>query len=304
MNDLHFRNELLLCLQELLEEDETADIRTVTKNNGVRMGGLTILKEGRNASPTFFLPDLKREYEKGRTLTDISRDVLRFSRERSYRIDLVPARLRDYTLYKDRVFYKLCNYAKNEELLRTCPHRIFLDLALVCMYPFRVAEDLTGSILVQEDDLERWEIDRDRLFQDALRNTRENYPPVILPLCQALNDLLEKAAPGLQPPERYYLEDPTGATVLVLTNEQGIYGASAILYDGLLAAEAERAGYDLFVIPSSLHEVLLYPDNGFIGADDITDMIGEINRKELDEKDVLSDHVYRFRRETGLLEMA
>jgi len=33
-------------------------------------------------------------------------------------------------------------------------------------------------------------------------------------------------------------------------------------------------------------------------------MIGEINRKELDEKDVLSDHVYRFRRETGLLEMA
>ena len=52
----------------------------------------------------------------------------------------------------------------------------------------------------------------------------------------------------------------------VLTNIQGINGAVCLLYPQVLKNFAEEAGRDIIILPSSIHEVLLLPDNGDISC--------------------------------------
>jgi hypothetical protein len=56
----------------------------------------------------------------------------------------------------------------------------------------------------------------------------------------------------------------------------------------------EHEDKNIYIIPSSVHEVILVPDNGNIDEDMINEMIREVNIQEVDEGDVLSNHVYLY----------
>ena len=50
-----------------------------------------------------------------------------------------------------------------------------------------------------------------------------------------------------------------------LTNTEKLYGASAILYPNILSYFAKRLKADLYLLPSSIHEVLLLEKEFFMG---------------------------------------
>lgn len=58
----------------------------------------------------------------------------------------------------------------------------------------------------------------------------------------------------------------------VLTNTRGFYGAAAILYEGLLEQCVRKFPGDVFVIPSSVHELLLVSAEDVWSAQDMTEM--------------------------------
>ena len=82
----------------------------------------------------------------------------------------------------------------------------------------------------------------------------------------------------------------------VLTNKMRFHGATCITYPGVLKEFAEAHECDLYIIPSSVHEVILMPSTIW-EPKEIDEMIAEVNKKELDPVDVLSDHIYIFNRE-------
>ena len=59
---------------------------------------------------------------------------------------------------------------------------------------------------------------------------------------------------------------------------------------------ASKVGSDLYIIPSSVHEVLLLPNNIEYDKDYLTDLVKEVNSGELSTEDILSDHVYYYSR--------
>ena len=71
-------------------------------------------------------------------------------------------------------------------------------------------------------------------------------------------------------------------------------GACVIQYPGFLDQAAKTLGGDFFVLPSSIHEVLLYQDDGTIGRKDLEDMVRSINQTEVAPADRLSDFVYHY----------
>ena len=83
----------------------------------------------------------------------------------------------------------------------------------------------------------------------------------------------------------------------MLTNASRVRGAACILYDGLLKRLAGQMGADLYIIPSSIHEVLLVPARNGIEKEDIDRMIQEVNNTVLEPEEFLSDHAYYFSRE-------
>ena len=82
--------------------------------------------------------------------------------------------------------------------------------------------------------------------------------------------------------------------LLVLTTEDGLLGASALFYPGMKEKIGEIVGGDYYVLPSSIHEVLIYPDNGRMSAMELAKIVKEINENEVRPQDRLCNKVFRF----------
>ena len=82
----------------------------------------------------------------------------------------------------------------------------------------------------------------------------------------------------------------------VMTNTRGINGAACLLYKNALARFAQKLKQDLFLLPSSVHEVILVPKSDILKKEDLSEMVREINKTEVSPKEVHSDTVYVYDR--------
>ena len=92
-----------------------------------------------------------------------------------------------------------------------------------------------------------------------------------------------------------------GVGMYILTNKSMVYGASAILYhDVLKEFSIEKESEKVIIIPSSVNEVIIIPDNAEIpiNAEHLREMIGEVNREQVSKDETLSDRPYVYDRET------
>ena len=81
----------------------------------------------------------------------------------------------------------------------------------------------------------------------------------------------------------------------IMTNKYQINGASVLLYHGLLDGLAEKLGTDLYVIPSSIHELIIMPaEDGSLSLSKLSDMVKEINENHVKEEEILSDCAYYY----------
>ena len=84
----------------------------------------------------------------------------------------------------------------------------------------------------------------------------------------------------------------------VLTTESGTLGASALYYPDVKEKAAEVIGCSYYVLPSSTHEVILVPDAAGIDEKELCSMVKQANRTVVEPKDVLSDNVNHFDKDT------
>ena len=92
-------------------------------------------------------------------------------------------------------------------------------------------------------------------------------------------------------------------SMYVITNESKLYGAASILYEEPLHELAEKFGSDLYILPSSVHEVIaVSADMG--SPDDLAEMVYEINMEQVDIDDRLSNQVYCYDKDLRTLRLA
>ncbi len=82
----------------------------------------------------------------------------------------------------------------------------------------------------------------------------------------------------------------------VLTNTSRNFGAACITYPGVLKEFAREHNSDFYIIPSSVHEVILILGEQ-MSVEEMNLMVEEVNEREVDSIDVLSNHVYQYKRE-------
>ena len=90
----------------------------------------------------------------------------------------------------------------------------------------------------------------------------------------------------------------------VLSNTNRLYGAVYMTDLEKMAEIAERMDCDLWILPSSIHEVILIPCSYTDDAKKLADMVCEINKTELSAEEFLSSHVYYFNRKTARISIA
>ena len=201
----------------------------------------------------------------------------------------------EYRKLQQLIFAKLVNTEKNKSLLETIPHEPMLDLSLV-FYMYRNNDPEQEEILITNEMLKQWKVDYFQLFEDAFSNTRQVMGAYIRPLRDMIGDMIKDISFDVD-----LTEDQDAMPMYVMTNRWKRNGAVCSLFWDRVMELAEKLESDLLVIPSSIHEVILIPEGQGVEGEELNRLIRSVNESELNPKDVLSDHAYRFPRKEGHL---
>lgn len=289
-----FAEKICSAVEERLGNGVQTEIREVRKNNSVLLHGLLILSEGQTVVPTIYLESFLEAYESGIPFEAIVCKVLSVYETDAPRGSIDMGFFRSYEAVKDRICYRLIGRKGNEALLEEVPHLDFLDMA-VCFYYAYHGEGLgDGSILIHNSHMEMWDICAEELFHLARSNTPRIFPWKCSSMEQILNEMMGQDGNS----DAFIPNDGTEAVsqkipMRVLSNQKRIHGAVCILYPGALEELSGKEG-NLFIIPSSIHETILLPDDGINSAEDLKKMIYEVNRTQVAPEEVLTDSLYYY----------
>ena len=307
-----FQKRILEGVSEFLGDKATVQIKEVVKNNGVRLHGLIVLEEGYHIAPTIYLESFYESYLRGKEIGNIVWEIITFCGEKHPVRDLNMEFFTDYEKVKNRIMVKLVNREKNQELLGQVPFVPFLNLALVFYYSMVNEFFGNGSILIYQEHLDTWNVDVDTLYQNALENTKQklgcqilNMRDVVTALWQEQreenrkekSEIFFKDMEILVEEVEQALKEAASDNMYVLTNKDKYHGAVCMLYEDFLNAIAQELGKNLYILPSSIHEVILVPDTGREDAVQLSAMVAEVNATQLEPEEVLSDNVYYYDRD-------
>jgi hypothetical protein len=297
MNYQEFLHTLFELLESRTDSDTTLKFQQVEKNNGVCFDAIIMINAKVNLSPTIYIPPYYHQYLDGISPESIADQIMTTYKSHLPECDFDVTRFTDYEKAKRRIVLRLVNYARNEALLKTVPHKRFLDFAVLFYCLLECDDSHQAGILIYNHHLSLWNVDCDDLYQTALENT-----PVLLDYrLLNLKDVLQQALCEMEDPKE---EESDLFPMYALTNIQRTYGAGVILYPGLLSSLADSFGKDLLIIPSSVHEVLILPSDEQPDAEYFSEMIRDVNETQLSDEEVLSDHAYYYSRQARMMTSA
>lgn len=201
--------------------------------------------------------------------------------ETTLRIDKIEC----YEEVKTKLVPSLLNRENNGSFLDMVPHRDLLDLAVIYRIDYGMNNGVRKMLTITNKILEILGVTEDELYRDAVQNTALRYPLKIRTLFDVLCGMM-----GDEESESTEGEDD----LYVATTPDGLLGARVLLYPDFFKQAAEKLGGSFFVLPSSIHEVLLLQDNGKAVVEDLSAMVRQVNAAEVREKDQLSNHVYYY----------
>ena len=292
MEYTEFKEGLKNLVQEKSDDDMKVEIVQIIKNNQIKSENLTYKSRDYNLFPSIRLEELYQKYQEYGMdwCVDMAVSILKNVK----RID-EDQLMESWESAKGRIVVELIKESWNQELLEEIPYKAFLDLAVI--YRIKMWECKSGDVVhtVTNEMMERWNITEEELYEAALVNLQKEQFEII-GLHQVLKDMTEEHIDVEQ-------KDEFHGWAYVFTNRSRIKGAAAMLRTDLLNRFAEAHGSDLFILPSSVHEVILLPAKEDENTAELRRIVRETNEGIVNEEEWLSDEVYYFRRSTGVVEL-
>ena len=197
------------------------------------------------------------------------------------------------------MFIRVSSAEANKDMLANVPHQLKEDLAIT--YHVTVSMDGEGlsSMLIKNDLLKQYGITAEQLHEDAMKSSPRIMAPEVSSMGAIMEELVEKDLFMMSSEEREMLQESIREssqmpTFFVVTNQQRIDGAGAIFYPEVMDNLGELLGQDYFILPSSIHEMLVLPDNGEVSADELRMMVTEVNATQVAPAERLTNDVYHF----------
>lgn len=271
-------------------EKTVISIRRADKVNQKRMG--LEFNKGEFYSPTIYMEEFYEHYKHGMNLEEIleqMRDILKeVALEEKFQV--TRGWLEKQT---DRIVLQLINTESNQTLLNKMPHRSFEDLSIVYLWFISCDENGLLTIPVENSTAALFDYSEEQLFQLAYENTKRLLPPEAAPMRQMINELL----PGFEEEVGYREADDKETGLYVFTNSARTFGSTALLYPEVFEKVAEIQGDDLYIMPTSRHEVVSLP-KGERELQDVIEMVEMSNEIQKDVEQALSHQVYLYDRGT------
>lgn len=262
-------------------------------------------KNTTQACPSIYINDLYSGYQKEAVDIEFILQKVMTTLIEACNSEVSQSLTLDTTNIEKNIIFQLINTEQNKELLKNLPHglphREVNDLSII--YRWVLANDKFGmqSALINNDFMKKNNLSEDDLYNLAMKNTRNILPPTIT----SMNDimykfLIESGCPEAEAQElaQANMDD---THMYVLTNDVSMFGAANILYDDVLQDVSQKINGNFYILPSSIHDVIMLPATPDNNPENLAEMVSSINQEEVELGERLSNQVYHYDRDTHTL---
>lgn len=288
------KKEMVNILPESFKEAEIV-MHEVQKNN-MNLTGLTLRKPGCNVSPTVYLETF---YEKNMSVKETCENIICiFTKNDSTPLDGFDFNtLNIYENVKAMMGMKLINKEMNAEKLKGMPYLTYAeDLAITfcIILPFATDENGIGSIAVTNQFIEKWGVTADDLFADAMANVKDDY------LLEDMDAMMARMlGEEIEP-----MPVNRDTKMAIVSNKAKMNGATVVTNPEVLQHIADAVEGSYYILPSSIHECIVIPENPEVDADTLNTMVQEVNKNEVAPDEILSNHAYYYDAEAKVVRAA
>ena len=296
-----FCEELLRRLSDTVEESDSIDIQyqQMVKNNGWKRDAIVIRTKEERMTPVIYPESLYQQHLQGACWEEMVKNIWEYYEhqltfaESYFHVDDIC----NWEKIKERLFVKVVATDMNRGILETVIHKEKLDLSVIVYAKLGDMDDeLLTSFLVKKEQPQIWNRSEDEVFETAWQNTRQQQI-----LFMSMNEVISSM---MSEEERSLIfdgdPDRMESILYVLTNTYKNLGAVYMLFPDIMDRIADELGGDLYILPSSIHEVLIMKVTDMYEIPQLRQIIHEVNVTQLSLEQRLSEQVYRYCKETGL----
>ncbi|WP_455951086.1 DUF5688 family protein [Eubacterium sp.] len=307
MDIKEFQKKLVETINEKTE-NAVIEAKEVIGNNGVKRHGLVMKGITQYTNPVIYIDKEYERYsdeEEIDDIYDISQRIIQIyelSKNEDIGQEEMVKNINDWNWAKNKVMFTLVNTDKNKEMLKAVPSTPFLDLSYTYYIQLQNGNFENGNVRIKNEYLDRWDITLEELHKQAVKNlmkfTEEEMEPmvdVVLKILFEGNDEFKEEGTKFI---REVNSESEYSEMHVLSTTSHIYGAVYMFYSSKIKALADKLDSDLYILPSSIHELILIPVLENEEVETLREMVNQVNEESVENIDYLSDNVYRFNRNT------
>lgn len=236
-----------------------------------------------NVCPTLYINEMYEDYKFTKNIEDVLQRAAKVFMDSICKKDFVIDRFKDVEYIKNNIFFQFINTKLNKNILDDVPHREFLDLSIIYRVVINSNKDKKeiASTIIHNELMKVIGLSEEQLFEYASKNTDRLFPSTIKSITSIF---------GMED------DSPIDEQMIIISNELCINGAINMIYEKNLKSIAEKMNSDLYILPSSVHEVIVVSTK--IGDPTyLIRTISEVNSTELSKTDILSDQLYMYDKE-------
>lgn len=287
LNRKEFAEKIKESVSQRLGKGYSVKVEEILKENGRKSIGISIkVNKNEGVVPIIYLNELYEEYQQDESVDSCTEKFMEMWKSMvDWNSISAFSELRDWEKIKTMISPVLLPAEENVELCKKLVHRDFLDLVVVYVINVKSLTNGKAIVKITNEMMKFWGITENELYNRAIRNSSYQ-----------LMDMEEFLFSGVFGSEQMDMEnvlEPIQPNrMYILTNTDKFYGAAAILDSQLLQMiSGER---NLFILPSSIHEILLVLDDGNYQQEDLDHIVQEVNREQVEKHERLQNHCYYY----------
>ena len=271
----------------------------MNKLQGESYSGISITPEGSQIGISINLEDAFLDYQTGERFAGVMNRLAdsivgALGERRQFDIDA----LWNYDAVKSMLIMEVVGKEQNKEMLQSVPYQELEDLYVVYRIDLGENDGRMANSLVTNQMLQNYGVTLDQLHQDAIEAAQNTMKYSIRSMDEVLMGMA--LSMGIEQDQPVMFSSP----LYVATTERDMFGAGVLAVPSFFEDAAEKLDGNFYVLPSSVHEILLLPDRFAPEPQYLKEMVQNVNANEVDPKDRLSDNVYHYDAKERVFELA
>ena len=288
MNQQELFDEFYKALEPIAAADgATLEKREVPKNNEAWQG-IIIRLPGDSFAPMVYPNQYAKDVLQGISIKSLALNTYREAVSIMEEARRMYAHFLEPGYASDHLISAVIGYENNTHMLKDIPHERIADMAVYAKWAF----DNGFSATVKAESLATLKMTKEEVLSIAKQNTARHA------VFQTMTDIMGRMSHEAGIEEglaEHTAAMPFSNPFYVLTTQNGLDGAALIADPGILKKVHETLGEDFYILPSSVHEVLILKESDSPGpAEELKEMVATINQEQLEPIERLSDTIYRF----------